>query len=157
MTKSCITSGADKMSFVRSQLIPDTLAFTMMSARCFKSCMPQDDYAEFCSSNFLRAFGASRTHDSFLWTFRYAESLTTQLRYVGHMVGQVHATECAHNATEFLKFGNWIQNGQMSLDKLQVFLETYVNYHTPRERRVASISEIKPTDYLFFLFCHENQ
>ncbi len=70
---------------------------------------------------------------------------------VGHMVGQVHATEYAHDAIEFLNSGNWIQNGQISLDKLQVFLEftSYVNYLTPRERRVASIIEIKPIDSLF--------
>ncbi len=50
-----------------------------------------------------------------------------------------------------MKSGNWIQNGQISLDKLQVFLEftSYVNYLTPRERRVAYTTEIKPTDSLF--------
>ncbi len=138
------------MSFLMSQLIPGSLAFIMMSAHCFKPCMLQDDYAEF-RSNFLRAFEASHTHDSFLWAFRYAESLTAQFGNVGHMVGKVHATEYAHDASEFLKSGNWIQNGQISLDKLQVFLEftSYVNYLTPRERRVASIIEIKPIDSLF--------
>ncbi len=57
-------------------------------------------------------------HDSLLWAFRYAESLTTQLGNVGHMVGQVHATEYAYDAIKFLKSGNWTQNDQMSLDEL---------------------------------------
>ncbi len=92
MTNNSIMSRADMMSFLMSQLIPGSLAFTMMSAHCFKPCMLQDDYAEF-RSNFLRAFEASRTHDSFLWAFRYAELLTAQFGNVGHMVGQVHATE----------------------------------------------------------------
>ncbi len=52
----------------------------------------------------------------------------------------------------FSKSGNWIQNGQISLEKLQVFLEftSYVNYLTPRIRRVVSTIEIKPTDSLFY-------
>ncbi len=110
--------------------------------------MLQDDYTEF-RSNFLCAFGASRTHDSFLWAFRYVELLTTQLGNVGHMVDQVRTTKYTYGVIAFLKSGNWIQNAQMSLDtKVQVFLElaSNFNYLTPRERHVTSTIEIKPTD-----------
>ena len=66
------------------------------------------------------------------------------------MVGQVHATNFAQDAIEFLKSGDWTQNGQISLDNLHLFLEftSYVNYLTPQERRIASTIPLKPTDSL---------
>ncbi len=91
----------------------------MYASRCFK-------YAEFRSN--LLPNRASRNHNSFLWAFHYAELLTMLLRNLGHTVGHVHATEYAHDDIEFFFMsGTWIQNGQISLDKLQIFLEFIIN------------------------------
>lgn len=66
------------------------------------------------------------------------------------MVGKVQATNFAQGTVEISKSGDWTQNGQMSLENMQLFLEftSDVNYLTPQERCVASIIPIKPTHFL---------
>lgn len=149
MRNSNVTSSADKISFVRSQLVPDSLAFDMMLASHFRPDLLNYDYDKF-KQNFVNVFGACQRDDSLQFPFRLAESLTTQLGNVGHLRGQARASEIADDAITALE-GTWADNGAISLDRLRTVFEIlfYVQYLTPVERRIASSLTLKPGDSLY--------
>lgn len=60
MVISSICSGADKTSFVRLQLIPDSLAVDTMLA-CAFDLKFTNDYAQF-KAHFFKAFDHTQTH-----------------------------------------------------------------------------------------------
>lgn len=61
---SNITSGVDKISFVRSQLQPGSIAADLMSASAFNPKTLNYDYNAF-RANFLQAFSMPQQPDSF--------------------------------------------------------------------------------------------
>ena len=148
MTGSSIQTGADKISFVRSQLIPGSLAAEMMSASAFNIQSLNGDYAIF-RANFLQAFGISHTSD-FQWSFRYVDALNNHLGSLGHMRAQARSAELATEAMNALKQSSWINNGYLSENSLRDILEFqyYISFLTPQERRIASAIEFKPGDNL---------
>lgn len=149
MRNSNVTTNADKISFVRSQLTPNSLASDLMLASHFRPDLLNYDYDKF-KLHFLNIFGACQRDDSLQFPFRLAESLTTQLGSVGHLRGQARASEIADDAITALK-DKWAVNGAVPLDKLRTVLEVlfYVQYLTPAERRMASSLTLKPVDSFY--------
>lgn len=139
MANSNVSSGADKISFIRSQLLPSSLASDMMTATCFHPRALNYDYDKF-RSNFLRAFGIAQTQDCFQWSFRLAEALSTQLGSAGHMRGLARAADIINEAVESLQGAGWIENGVLSTERFRLVMEfqLYISFLNPQERRVAS-------------------
>ena len=148
MTGSSLETGSDKISFVWSQLVTGSLAAEMMSASAFSIQNLDGNYEQF-RTNFLQAFGTTATND-FQWTYRYVDSLQTNLGNLGHMRAQARSAELATDAITALNNSSWIQNGSVSEKSLRDILEFqyYISFLTPSERRIASGLEFKPGDNL---------
>ena len=144
MCGSNVTCDADKISFVRSQLVPKSLAFTLMTASGFDPKHLKYNYAQF-RTNFLQIFGVPVSPDSLQFAHHFAESLTSNLSNLGHLRAQAVTAQIANEALESLKAAQWIVNDQISVDRLKVILEylMYVPLLTPQERRAASSLEFK--------------
>ena len=149
MRNSSIVEDADKISFIRSQLVQDSLATVMMRANCFNTAVIGCSYAKF-RENFLTTFGTSQDNASLQWSFRLADSLTTDLGNLGILKGQAYAADFANEAISALQSANWSEDGKISLDRLRTVFEFqyYVMYLAPQERRVASTLDFKPDQSL---------
>ena len=149
MRNSSIVEDADKISFIRSQLVQDSLATVMMRANCFNTAVIGCSYAKF-RENFLTTFGTSQDNASLQWSFRLADSLTTDLGNLGILKGQAYAADFANEAISALQSANWSENGKISLDRLRTVFEFqyYIMYLAPQERRVASTLDFKPDQSL---------
>ena len=139
MVNSNVTNGADKISFVRSQLLPGSLASEMMIASCFQPKALNYDYCQF-RSNFLQSFGLPQSSDAFQWSFRLAESLTSNFGSLGLMRGQARAAEFVAEAVDSLEGAGWFEGDMLSIHRLRQMLEfqLYILFLSPQERRVAS-------------------
>ena len=146
---SNITAGVDKISFVRSQLLPGSIAADLMSASAFNPKSLNYDYQAF-RSNFLQAFGMPQQPDSFQWIFDGAESLTSNFGSLNCLRALPRPAELASAAVESLRASNWITNGTLSEQKFQDIIEFlyYINFLNPSERRVASTLTYSPNDNL---------
>ena len=147
MVNTNIATGADKISFVRSQLTPDSLASDMMLAHAFDSKALNYDFSQF-RKNFLEAFDSTQQQGSFQWIFQLADALPSDLSSLGRMRGQARAATLATEAVTSLRASSCIHNDQISLEHLRSLLEFqyFVMFLTPQERRVASSLDYKPGD-----------
>ena len=158
MVNTNITTGADKISFVRSQLAPDSLASEMMLAHAFDAKALNYDFSQF-RMNFLEAFDNSQTQGSFQWIFQLADTLPSDLSSLGRMRGQSRAAKLATEAVTSLRASSCIHNEQISIEHLRDLIEFqyFVMFLTPQERRVASSLEYKPGDSLLHFASKINQ
>lgn len=149
MRNSNVVQDADKISFVRSQLVQDSLATVMMRANCFNTIVIGSSYSTF-RENFLTTFGTSQDDSSLQWSFRLADSLTTDLGNLGILRGQAHAADFANEAITALQSAKWSENGKITLDRLRTVFEFqyYIMYLATQERRVASTIDFKPDQSL---------
>ena len=149
MVNSSITTGADKISFVRSQLTPDSLASDMMLAHAFDPKALNYDFLQF-RTNFLEAFDHTHTQGSFQWIYTMSDALTKDMGNLGRMRGQSRSAQLAAEAITSLRASACIQNDQISVEHLRSLLEFqyFVMFLTPQERRVASSLDYKPGDSL---------
>lgn len=149
MRGSSITQDVDKISFIRSQLVQDSLATLMMRANSFNTDLIGCSYAKF-KENFLNTFGTSQDDASLQWSFRLADSLTKNLGNLGILKGQAYAADFANEAISALQSGNWSEDGKISLERLRTVFEfqCYIMYLTPQERRLASTLKFKPDQSL---------
>ena len=149
MRNSNITSGSDKIAFVRSQLQPGSIAANLMSASAFNPKALNFDYQVF-RSNFLQAFGMPQQPDSFQWIFDGAQSLTNNFASLSNLLALPRSAELASAAVESLKASNWITNGVLSEQKFYDIIEFlyYINFLNPSERRIASNLTYSQTDNL---------
>ena len=145
MSNSNVTNDTDKISFIRSQLVQDSLASVMMRANCFNTSIIGASYIKF-KDNFLRTFGTTQDDSSLQWSFRLADTLTTTLGTLGYLRGQAHAADFANEAIAALQAANWVENGVLTVEKLRTVLEFqyYAMFLTPQERRIASSLDFKP-------------
>ena len=139
MSNSNILTGADKISFVRSQLTPSSLAAQLMTASAFNPKALNYDYDQF-RQNFLKAFGTSHTKDSFQWIHDGAEAFTTHFSSLTYLTAQSRSAELATDALESLKTAGWIQNDVLTTENFYRIIEFqyYINFISPQERRIAS-------------------
>lgn len=149
MANSCITSDADKISFIRSYLTPGSLASDLMSATAFDPKALNYDYTQF-RSNFLKAFGPPQVKDSFQWVHQGAEAFTTQFSQLSYLRAQSRSAQLASIAVDSLKASSWIQNGVVTEEHFRTIIEFmyYINFLNPQERRIASTLEYKQSDSL---------
>ena len=145
MRNSSIVEDVDKISFIRSQLVHDSLASVMMRANCFNTSVIGCSYTKF-KENFLTTFGTTQDNASLQWSFRLADSLTTNLGNLGLLKGQAYAADFANEAISALQAANWTEDGKITLDRLRTVFEFqyYIMYLSPQERRTASTLEFKP-------------
>ena len=150
MCNSNIRSDVDKIAFVRSQLVPNSLASQLMTASGLDPKLLNNDYSRF-RTNFLQIFGVPVNADSFQWVYRFADTLTNNLGNVGHLRAQAVTAQIAAEALESLKTANWIVNDSISVDRLRIILEylMYVPLLTPQEKRLASSLDFKLDDTIF--------
>ena len=146
---SNITSGVDKISFVRSQLQPGSIAADLMSASAFNPKLLNYDYSAF-RSNFLQAFGTPQQPDSLQWVFDGADSLTTNFGSLNCLRALPRSAELASAAVESLKAASWITQGTLSEQRFHDIIEFlyYINFLNPSERRIASTLTYSQTDNL---------
>ena len=146
---SNVTSGVDKISFVRSQLQPGSIAADLMSASAFNPKLLNYDYSAF-RSNFLQAFGTPQQPDSFQWIFDGADSLTNNFGSLNCLRALPRSAELASAAVESLKAANWITHGTLSEQRFHDIIEFlyYINFLNPSERRIASTLTYSQTDNL---------
>ena len=146
---SNITSGVDMISFVRSQLLPGSIAADLMSASAFNPKLLNYDYNAF-RSNFLQAFGMPQQPDSLQWVFDGADSLTNNFGSLNCLRALPRSSELASAAVESLKSANWITNGTLSEQRFHDIIEFlyYINFLNPSERRIASTLTYSQTDNL---------
>lgn len=147
MVNTNITTGADKISFVRSQLVSDSLASDMMLAHAFDPKALNYDFSQF-RKNFLEAFDSAQQQGSFQWIFQLADTLPSALSSLGRMRGQPRAAMLATEAVNSLQASSCIQNNQISVEHVRSLLEFqyFVMFLTPQERRAASSLDYKPGD-----------
>ena len=121
----------------------------MMRANCFNTDVIGCSYAIF-RENFLTTFGTTQDDASLQWSFRLADSLTTDLGNLGFLRGQANAADFANEAIAALQSAKWSNNGSITLDRLRTVLEFqyYIMFLTPQERRAASILDFKPDQSL---------
>lgn len=129
-----VTSDADKTAFVRSELVPDSLAADMMGASVFLPKQINYDFKKF-KENFLQVFGFQQYHDTLQWDFRLAGLLTNQLGTSDYLVAQTRAADIANEAVHSLNNGSWLENCTLSDTKLPSLYELtfYSISYTPRE------------------------
>ena len=158
MVNTNISTGADKISFVRSQLTPNSLATDMMLAHAFDPKALNYDFSQF-SKNFLEAFDSTPHRGSFQWIFQLTDALPTDLSSLGRMRGQSRAAKLATEALRSLQASSCINNDQISTEHLRSLLEFqyFIMYLTPQERRVASSLDYKPGDSLLHFASKINQ
>ena len=158
MVNTNISTGADKMSFVRSQLTPNSLASDMMLAHAFDPKALNHNFDQF-RKNFLEAFDSAQTQGSFQWIFQLADTLPSDLSSLGRMRGQSRAATLASEAITSLKASSCINNDTISTEHLRSLLEFqyFIMYLTPQERRVASSLDFKPGDSVLRLASKINQ
>ena len=149
MRNSNVTNDADKISFVRSNIKPDSLASDMMQASSFTPKLLNYDYAVF-RENFLKTFGSTKHHDSMQWTFRLADALTSQLGTSNYLRGQARAANVANEAIDALNSASWLNSGTLTESRLRSLIEflVYIQFLSPNERRIASSLDFKPGDSL---------
>ena len=149
MVNSSITTGADQISFVRSQLTPDSLASDMMFAHAFDVKALNYNYSQF-RLNFLEAFDNTHTQGSYQWIYNMCDALTKDMGNLGRMRGQSRAAQLATEAVNSLRASSCIQNDHISVEHFRSLLEFqhFVMFLTPQERRVASSLDFKPGDSL---------
>ena len=146
---SSITTDEDKIAFVRSQLVTDSLAADMMRATCFSPKHLSYDYSKF-RDNFIRTFGHTQIYDSLQWIFRYADSLTSSLGSFDYLRSQAKSADIANEAIDSLTKASWLVDGALPVERLRKLLEimTYIPFLVPHERRVASSLDFKPNEEL---------
>ena len=149
MCNSNIHTGVDKISFVRSQLQPGSIAADLMSASDFNPKTLNYDYESF-RRNFLQAFGMPQQPDSFQWIFDGADSLNTNFGALNCLRALPRSAELASAAVNSLKASNWITNGTLSEQQFHDIIEFlfYVNFLSPSERRIASTLPYAQSDKL---------
>ena len=146
MQTSAISTSADKISFIRSQLLPGTLASALMSRSSFRSLALTNDYAQF-RTNFLEVFDSSQL-GAFRWAFQFADSLSSP---PGSDIHLRIAADFAHAALDSLTSAGWMDNGTLTADSLCRLLEFqyYIAYLLPEIRRIAAALEFSDSDSLF--------
>ena len=118
MVNTNITTGADKISFVRSQLAPDSLASEMMLAHAFDAKALNYDFSQF-RMNFLEAFDSTQTQGSFQWIFQLADTLPSDLSSLGRMQSQSRAASLATEVFNSLRAFSCIHSEKMSTEHLK--------------------------------------
>ena len=136
---SHIQSGGDKISFVRSHLVPGSLASDLMSAAAFEPQLLNYDYEQF-KINFLKIFGVVQTKDSFDWAFTAANSLTDNFGTLDHKRAQARSAQLVRGVVDSLLASSKVKDSMISVDVFRSMMEFqyYVLLLTPPERRVAS-------------------
>ena len=136
---SQIHSGADKISFIRSHLVPGSLASELMSATAFDSKILNFDYDKF-KLNFLQIFGVPQPKDTFQFAFEAAQTLSTQFGSVDYRRAQARSAQLANQAVSSLKASSWFNNGSLDEDSFRLIMEFqyYIQLLTPEERHIAS-------------------
>ena len=139
ISNSQINSGADKISFVRSHLVPGSLASELMSATAFDPKVLQFDYDKF-KVNFLQIFGVPQPKDNLQWIFEAAQTMSNQSGTVDFRRAQARSAQLANQAVSSLKASNWFVNGTLDEDSFRLILEYifYIQLLTPAERHTAS-------------------
>ena len=139
LSNSQIHSGADKICFIRSNLVPGSLASDLMSATAFDSKVLNNDYNQF-KVNFLQIFGVPQPKDNFQWAFEAAQTLSHQFGNVDYRRAQARSAQLANQAVSSLKTSSWFTNGTIDEDSFRLIMEFqyYVQLLTPEERHIAS-------------------
>ena len=145
MSNSRIAGEDERISFVRSHIVPLSLAADLMSSSAFTPELINHSYSQF-KENFIKTFTPILHSDTLQFPFRFAEMLTKNFGAAGRLRGQGRAGEVATEAMENLTRANWFENGVMSQDRVRSLIEflTYISCLTPSERRVASSLDFKP-------------
>ena len=149
MVSSNICSDADKISFVRSQLVPNSRASELMHASCFNSILLGHNYAKF-RENFLRTFGSRQVDDVFSFVYRFADSISSSPSGHDYLLSQSRAGLFANEAFASLQPSKWFHGNFVSAENFRLLLEffSYVLFLSPHERRVASSLPFNPSDSL---------
>ena len=136
---SHIQSGGDKISFVRSHLVPGSLASELMSAVAFDPQLLNYDYEQF-KINFLKIFDVVQTKDSFDWAFTAANCLNDNLGTLDHKRAQARSAQLVRGVVDSLLASSKVQNSMLSVDVFRSMMEFqyYVLMLNPHERRIAS-------------------
>ena len=139
LSNSQIHSGADKICFIRSNLVPGSLACDLMSATAFDPKVLNNDYDQF-KANFLQIFGVPQPQDNFQWAFDAAQTLSHQFGNVDYRRAQARSAQLANQAISSLKTSSWITNGSIDEASFRLIMEFqyYIQLLTPEERHVAS-------------------
>ncbi|KAG0727656.1 hypothetical protein GWK47_034191 [Chionoecetes opilio] len=149
MRNSSLVLDLHKIAFVRSQLVPDSLAARMMLASALQPGLLNNSYHEF-RDNFLQAFGSGQHRGGLQWVFRMTDSLTNRLGTADHFDGQALAAQIVDDAVSSLRKADWFKDDAISCKDLRVMLEyaMFVVHLIPERRRVASSIDFTAKDRL---------
>ncbi|XP_076061219.1 uncharacterized protein LOC143037001 [Oratosquilla oratoria] len=136
---SNITTDKERISFIRSQITPNSLASEMLSASCLNPIELNHDYNKF-KTNFLQLYGDTGREEGFQWCFKLAEQLTVSHGTLNFMRSQAKSSTFVTEAIASLKQLQWIENDNISVARFQLVLEylLFMLFLTPHERRIAS-------------------
>lgn len=112
MHNSNDTTGADKISFVRSKFKPQSLASEIMHANSFTPCFINYDDDKF-RENFLQAFGHFKHHNSLGWDFCTADSLVTKHGTASYLLAQESTANLVPEDADSLKRAFWFHKGTL--------------------------------------------
>lgn len=149
IANSHITSGADKIAFVRSQLISGSLASDLMSASAFDPKFLNYDYSKFKVS-FLQAFGVSQPRESFQWAFTAAQTIEEHAATLDYQRAQVKSAQLVNQAIDSLNASSYVQNNVITMENFRKIMEFqyYVYFLNAQQRRIASTLDYTNDDSL---------
>ena len=151
LSNSQIHSGADKISFVRSHLVPGSLASDLMTATAFNPTVLNYDYDKF-KVNFLQIFGVPQPKDNFQWVFDGVETMLNHFGNSDFRRTQARSAQLANQAVSSLKASSWCQNGTLDEESFRLIMEFqyYIQLLSPEECHIASTLQYKKGESLGF-------
>jgi len=110
------------MSYIRSNIAPESLAADAMSASGFRSEHIGADYDQI-STNFLKTFGSSQHTGDLQWVFCFADSVVNRNNSLNIIRSQAVASTISEDAMLCLKNFTWMTGDSMPSDHFRRLLE----------------------------------
>ncbi|MPC86176.1 hypothetical protein E2C01_080992 [Portunus trituberculatus] len=148
LSNSQIHSGADKISFVRSHLVPGSLASDLMTAIAFDPKVLNYDYNQF-KVNFLQIFGVPQPKDNFQWAFDAAQTMLHHFGNTDYRRAQARSAQLANQAVSSLK-ASWFQNDTLDEESFRLIMEFqyYIQLLNPEECHITSTLQYRKGESL---------
>ncbi len=152
INNSCLHSDKDKISFVRSRLVPGSRALLLTQSSGFATADVGTNFEVF-KKNFLRIFGGGSQQSVIRLGTHTVGKLQKSMSTCQIYDDLVRANQVAVESIKALEDNDWTQKNSISLANMKVFLELlYYMFHIPQKARcVARSLKLKPGEKLWTL------